>query len=71
MSSSSAATAAPELLEEGRAAGSAGLPTAIPGLMWKPVPLGLSQLQGVLKLAHRSCVRACHPYVPTQQRSTR
>lgn len=51
---SSTAAAATALLEEGRVGADAALPTAIPGLMRRPIPLGLSQLQGVLKLAHRS-----------------
>lgn len=46
MSASSTAEAA--LLEEGRAGGALGAA----GLVRQPVPLGLSQLQGVLKLAH-------------------
>ncbi len=43
------------LLEEGRAAAAAGPAAALAaaaGLTRQPVPLGLSQLQGVLKLAH-------------------
>lgn len=40
------------MLEEGRAGAGGGGALGAAGLVRQPVPLGLSQLQGVLRLAH-------------------